>query len=267
MAIFALIWAQSSVAGNQTVLREHKFNFEQIAVLAKSVERTLAAKRVHVALIGRVGLNPELLPPGVTFSHTAIAIYSKIKTADGRLVPGYAVYNLYQGAQRTGRSVLAQDYPVDYFAISQSLKSGVIIPNEKLQLALIRVVSSDTYRALHNPNYSVIANPFNALFQNCTEFVLDVLFAAVYDTSDIRAIKANITAYFDPYPILIDVTKLTFAAATMPDVTLDDHSGAVATATFSSIAKFLFGQGIAREAFILTADPSTLHVSREEFFL
>ncbi len=251
-------------AGDQPTLRAANFDFQQIAVLAKGLERTLAAKRARVALIARVGLNPEVLPPGVTFSHAGFAVYSKIETSDGRLVPGYAVYNLYQGAERSGVSFLAQDYPVDYLAVSQTLKVGVVIPNEKLQRALARTIFSDTYHTLHNPRYSVLSNPLNSQFQNCTEFVLDVIFAAIYTSGEPRRLKANIAAYFEPHPILVDSMKLNMAARTMPDVTIQDHSETVATATFSSIARFLLRQGIAEEAFSFTVDPTTLYGRMEQ---
>ena len=266
-AIVALFISQPGYAGSQPTLREQLFNFEQIALLAKTVENRLAEKRARAALIARVGLNPDLLPPGVTFSHTAIAIYSKIRTNDNRYLPGYAIYNLYQGTQRDGSSMLKQDYPIDYYAVSQSLKTGIVIPNDDLQRELIRMVASREFELLHNPKYSVISNPFNPIFQNCTEFVLDVVFAALYGTTNVRSLKAKITARFDPFPVDIPRSKLAFAARAMPDVSLDDHSGNIATTTFTSIARFLLHHHNAQDAFILEADPDTLHISEQPLIL
>jgi hypothetical protein len=258
--IFGLLGDAS--AGTQTI-RDKVYDFRQIAVLSKALERALAARRAWVAVIARVCLKPELLPPGVRFSHAGFAVYSRIETGDGRLVPGYAVYSLYQGAERTGRSYLAQDYPVDYLAVSQRLVVGVVIPNEKLQRALLRTIFSESYRKLHNPRYSVLSNPFNAMYQNCTEFVLDVLFASIYRTDDVTRLKANIAAYFEPHPIEVDPVKLQYAASTMADVHVDDHTGPIATVTFPSIARFLLEYGIAEEAFTLSADPTTLYTTIE----
>jgi len=254
--LLVALFSASVEAGTQA-LREVKFDFMQIASLAKGVERSLAARRARVALIGRVGLNPKLLPPGVTFSHAGLAVYSRIKTADGRFIPGYAVYNLYQGDERTGRSFLTQDYPVDYLAVSQVLEVGIVIPSKKLQRALARTIFSDTYAHLHNPRYSVLSNPFNNEFQNCTEFVLDVLFASIYRTDNPRQLKVNIEAYFNPQPIVVDQKILGLAAMTMPDVTTEDHSGPLVTATFSSIARFLIENGMAEDSFKYVVDPHT----------
>ena len=227
----------------------------------------MAEKRVRVAIIARVGLSQNILPPGVQFSHTGFAVYSKIKTKDGRLLPGYAIFNLYQGDQRTGRSYLTQDYPVDYLAVAQQLKVGIILPNRKLQRRLLETIFSQTYTALHNPRYSVLSNPFTAQFQNCTEFVLDVLFAAIYRTNDLRRLKINIAAYFQPQPININRLKLNWASATMPDVTTEDHTEAIVVSTFSSIARFLLNNGMAKEAFNFNVDPNTLYGSKDKLAL
>lgn len=255
---FIFILSGNALAGTQAI-REKIYDFNQIAALAKGLERVLAEKRAHVALIARVGLSQKILPPEIQFSHAGFAVYSKIKTRDDRLVPGYAVYNLYQGEERTGKSHLAQDYPVDYLAVAQVLKVGVIIPNEKLQRTLARTIFSDKYKKLHNPYYSVLSNPFNADFQNCTEFVLDVLFSAIYKISDINKLKVYIASYFDPQPIYVDKERLNMAANIMPDLTIDDHDGPIATTTFSSIARFLLSYDIAEEVFIYEIDANTLY--------
>lgn len=243
------------------------YEFGQIAALSKGLERALAERGARVAIIGRVGLPPQVMPPGVEFSHAGFAVYSTIRTTDNRLVPGYAVYNLYQGDARTGVSFLMQDYPVDYFAAIHVLKAGVVIPSDKLQRALAATIFSPAYKSLHNPRYSVLANPFRMDYQNCTGFVLDVIFAAIYRTADPRRIKTNIAAYFEPQPIRVDALKLALADALMPDVATDDHTGPIATTTFESIARFLVNNGIAREAFSFVVEPTTLYGRIEELQL
>jgi hypothetical protein len=259
LLVFAALLYPGILLAGTPVLRESIYDFKQIAVLSKGMERILAEKRVHVALIGRLGLNPKILPPGVNYSHAGFAVYSKIETSDGRLVPGYAVYNLYQGDQRTGQSFLAQDYPVDYLAVAQELKVAVVIPSQKLQNALLKTIFSDSYDDLHNPDYSALSNPFNSTYQNCTEFVLDVIFSAIYKTNNTRSLKANIAAYFEPHPILVSSSTLAMAARSNPDVAIDDHPGPVATATFTSIAQFLKQNGMADESYVYTVDPETLY--------
>lgn len=256
--VLALLLSPAATAGN-VPSAVGLYKFEQIAALSKGLERVLADRGARVAIIGRIGLPREVLPPGIEFSHAGLAVYSTIRTADNRRVPGYAVYNLYQGDARTGVSFLVQDYPVDYFAAVHELKAGIVIPSAKLQRALVDTIFSPTYQALHNPHYSVLANPFRNDYQNCTGFVLDVLFAAIYRTGDVRRIKTNIAAYFQPQPIQVSALKLALADAMLADVATDDHSGPVATTTFESIARFMLHNGIATEAFSFVVEPTTLY--------
>jgi hypothetical protein len=253
------LWLSPAVQAGNVPSAVGLYKFEQIAALSKGLERVLAERGARVAVIGRIGLPREVMPPGLEYSHAGLAVYSSIRTADNRLVPGYAVYNLYQGDARTGVSFLMQDYPVDYFAAVHELKAGVVIPTEKLQRALAATIFSPTYRSLHNPRYSVLANPFRTDYQNCTGFVLDVLFASIYRTDDVRRIKTNIAAYFVPEPIQVSGLKLALADAMMPDVATDDHTGPVATTTFESIARFMLDNGIATEAFSFVVEPTTLY--------
>ena len=42
----------------------------------------------------------------------------------------------------------------------------------------LAVIDSPTYEALHNPVYSLVANPWTPKYQNCNNFMLDVVGAA-----------------------------------------------------------------------------------------
>ena len=240
-------------AGSQT---DGQIQFEpaKIAALAKKIEREIAQRGARVAVISRTGRPPEDLPPRINFTHVAFAVYSQITTTEGDTVPGYATYNLYQSNEVPNTSFLKQDYPLDYYAAVYALKAGVIIPTPKLQMKLLKVIFSDTYAALHNPDYSAISNPFDVGLQNCTEFVLDVINAAVYDTSDRRQIKANIEAYFEPEPVRVSGFELFLGSLFAPDISLSDHSGPVRTATVGSIARYMEANYLADEVFTVALD-------------
>ncbi|MDX1513331.1 MAG: DUF2145 domain-containing protein [Gammaproteobacteria bacterium] len=249
--VFVVQWGvhAGSAAGG-----DPQFSAEQLVRLSKQVEREIASRGARVALVSRVGRPSAELPEGIEFTHVGIAVYSLITTSDGRTVPGYAMYNLYQSDERPNTSFLKQDYPLDYYAAVYELKAGVIIPSPELQQKLLEVVLSDIYDQLHNPRYSAISNPFNDQFQNCTEFVLDVMNAAIYDTGDVRLIKANEAAYFEPEPVRVGAFKLLLGSIFTPDITTSDHAGPVATATFGSIARYMQKYGIANEVFTVTLD-------------
>jgi hypothetical protein len=135
-----------------------------------------------------------------------------------------------------------------------SLDAGVIIPDVRMQEKLLKVIASSTYAALHNPQYSVLANPNSSQFQNCTEHTLDVLMAGLYGTSDIAQIKANIAAYFEPQHIQINGLKRALASVASLALTTADHGATVSTATFKSIARFTDANGLASLIYRITPD-------------
>lgn len=215
------------------------FKPEQIIQFAKKIEKTLAAKGARVAILGRMGRPASELPEGMHFTHAAFAVYSEITTTDGRSLRGYAIYNEYQENEHPDVSDLVQDYPVDFFAGVAELEAGVIIPSAELQKRLLEVIASPTYSALHDPHYSAIANPYTLGRQNCTEFVLDVINAAIYQTSDIKKIKASEKAYFVAQPVNVNPFKLMLGSLFSAELSTSDQTGPPVTATFERIGDYL----------------------------
>jgi len=226
--------SSSSQAGE-----ELHFKPEEIISFSKKVEKTMAAKGARVAILARMGRPESELPEGMHFTHVGFAVYSEITTNDGRTVPGYSIYNLYQKSDHPDISDLAQDYPVDFFAGVAKLEAGIIIPSPDLQLRLLDVIASPTYEALHDPHYSVIANPYTLGRQNCTEFVLDVVNSAIYQTSDIKVIKADEKAYFVAQPVNVSPLKLMFGSMFSAEVSTSDQPGPPVTATFEKLGDYL----------------------------
>ena len=176
---------------------------EDVSVLSKKVEKYAAERRALVFLIARQGRPASELP-------------------------GYAIHNLYQRDDDPARSHLVVDFPINFLAGAQSAKVGVIIPRKDLQLRLLKVINSDTYRKLHNPVYSAIANPYNDKYQNCTEYVLDILNAAIYETDDVN----------------ISPLKLLLGSIFKSEIRTVDHKHGIYTATFGSIQNYLREYGL-----------------------
>ncbi len=246
--------ALSGFAGSSQSSGELHFQPEEIVKFAKKVEKVLAQKGARVAIIARVGQPRNKLPEGVRFTHTAFAVYSQIETSGGKKIPGYAIYNLYQRTEEPNVSDLVQDFPVDFFAGVKLLETGIIIPTPELQRRLLEVLFSPTYKKLHNPHYSLIANPFTLGFQNCTEHTLDVIFAAIYKTNDIKVIKANEKAYFRPHKVEVNPLKLMLGSVFVADITTSDHPNAPETTTFTTIESFLSKNNAISETLIITPD-------------
>lgn len=92
----------------------------------------------------------------------------------------------------------------------------------------------------------MIANPFTLGRQNCTEFVLDVLNAAIYKSSDIKLIKAHTKAYFKAQPVKVNPFKLMLGTMFSAGLSTSDQPGKPVTATFEKIAEYLqsYDQGV-----------------------
>ncbi|GJL80307.1 MAG: hypothetical protein NPINA01_32960 [Nitrospinaceae bacterium] len=225
------------------------FNQEEIITFAKKVEKSLANKGARVAIVARVGQSPNDLPDGISYTHVAYWVYSNIQTSDGKNIRGYQIYNLYQRNEELDVSDLVNDFPVDYFAGVFDLKAGIVIPKPKLQKAILNVIVSDTYSKLHNPNYSIVASPFNNQYQNCTEFTLDILLSAVYSTDDMDQLKANAREYFTPQTVSLSPLKTLLGPIFVPDFTMRDHKDAIETTTFTTIKNFMDKYGLTQEAY------------------
>ena len=253
LAIVLLFFSQYSLAGS-TQSNEILFPIEQVETFAKKVEKYAAAARAHVFIIARLGRPAKELPTGIHFTHTAIAVYSEISLETGEKVKGYAIHNLYQKQNQLNESELVIDYPVDFFWGVNELKAGIIIPKLPLQKRLLNAIAKGVDKKLHNKQYSVIANPYNSIYQNCTEYVVDIINASIYQTTDITVLKNNAKQHFQAQRVRINPIKLMLGNLFVKDVSTKDHHGKIKTATFMSIAQYLKENDLLAQAVIIDAD-------------
>lgn len=225
---------------------------DQIATYSNKLQKDLVARGARVAIVSRIGRDPDTLPDGINYTHVAYWVYSRLSHEDGSTSTGYRVYNLYQQADDDTSSRLVQDSPADFFAGAYKLDAGVIVPDPRLQQKLLGTIASPTYNALHNSSYSVLANPADPRFQNCTEHTLDVLMASLYDIENRDQIKANIAAHFEPQHVRIGGLKRMLAPASSAALTTKDHGSKIETATFSSIARFMSGHDLSDQIYRFT---------------
>ena len=227
------------------------------AAFAKQIERDLAARHAHVAIVFRAGRSRKDLPDNIAYTHGAFWVYGETTGADGKTYKGYAVYNLYQGDGKSlpeTQSYLAQDYPIDFVAGSQADDVGVIIPSPEMQRRIENIINSPSYEKLHIKSYTLVSNPFDAKHQNCTEFLLDVVSAAAWQTDDYAQIKANLKAHFNPTIVHATLLERIFGPVFDPRLNLDDQDGDIETAEYASIARFMKDNGLLQESYVLNRD-------------
>jgi hypothetical protein len=250
----SIVFSSTNVLAGSQQQVQAQHEPEDVAAFAKSVEKYAASQGARAFIIARVGRPVEDLPKGISYTHTAIAVYSAITLSSGEVVNGYAIHNLYQDADNKKRSTLITDYPVDFFWGAYELTAGIVIPKPHIQDKLIELIANGDNYTLHNPKYTVLASPFNSMYQNCTEHTLDLLNAAIYDTTNIKQIKVNTKAHFNAQRVRTNRFKLMLGSAFMDDITTRDHRGKVRTATFTSIANYLTQYDLAQHAVTLNKD-------------
>jgi hypothetical protein len=229
---------------------------ETAARFSKMVERDLAARRARVAIVFRAGQARETLPDGISYTHAAFWVHQQIAAPDGTRLKGYNTYNLYHGdGEQVARSAsyLKEDFPFQFIAPMKETDIAIIIPSQALQSRLLQAIASDTYQAMHVPAYSLVSNVADPDFQNCTEFVLDVVAAAAWQTDDYGQVKANLAAHFEPTPVSVGPLKQVFGPMVDARVTTRDHKGRIETATFESLARFLDENDWADQVYTLDA--------------
>jgi hypothetical protein len=227
---------------------------EQAAAFGAQIEDELAAKGARVGVVFRTGRPREKLPEGISYTHGAFWVQQPGE--DGR--PKYAVYNLYQGdGERLpiDRSYLEQDGPTDFTRGSHVDDVAVIIPSPELQQRLLAVIDSPTYARMHNPSYSLVANPLVGRHQNCNTFMLDVIGAAAWSVDDPAEVRARLQTQYQPTTVRAGLLMRVIGPMADPRLKTDDQRGPIRTATYESIAAFMEKNGLLQESYVLNRAP------------
>ncbi len=226
---------------------------QQLAAFSKAIETELANGGVRVALVFRAGARRSTLPKGISYTHGAFWVYRTIATSDGGTLHGYAVYNLFAGDGRQWpqtESRLVQDWPYDFTAGTTVDDVAILVPTPEMQRRILARIDSPAYAGLHNPHYSLIANPLADKYQNCNSFMLDIVASAAWDTTDPAQIRADLRAHFQPARVDVGPLKRLFAPLVDDRLRTDDQSDAIVTATFESLAAFMHANGLSDRAYV-----------------
>lgn len=127
----------------------------------------------------------------------------------------------------------------------------MIVPTPEMQRRLLQVIDSPAYARLHNPSYSLVAHPWAGKHQNCNTFMLDVVAAAAWETSDRRQIAANLQAHFQPSLIKTGLLVRLFAPLADERVKTDDQDGPVLTASYESMRDFMARHALSADSFVM----------------
>lgn len=228
-----------------------KFGDVAVRNLALAVNDALDRRKITVAIVARAGRPRSELPRGIRYTHVAFVVFEPVRTAAGAISYTYTVYNLYQSddADHADRSYLKQDFTYDFVAGTAERDIAVCVPCEALQQRILRVIRSPAYRALYNPHYNLVANPWVDRFDNCATHTLKICFAAIYQTDDRSRLYDDIHRYFKPARIHLGLLQ-SIGSNFMQAVSHDDMDpSGLQTATYGSIEAFLKSNGLEQESF------------------
>jgi hypothetical protein len=128
----------------------------------------------------------------------------------------------------------------------------VIIPSPEMQRRVLNIMDSPAYEQLHVVPYSLVSNPLDPKYQNCNEFMLDVLAAAAWETTDMAQLKSNLKAYYRPTKVKTNLLERLFGPMTDVRLKTDDQHGTIVTATYESMSAFMKDNGLLQETYIFT---------------
>lgn len=194
---------------------------DHVLRFAAAVRDALSATGSDTVLISRSGL--DLSRFRIRYSHAAIAW----RGPDGTWSARQLYYACDEGHSRLYDQGLAgfvmgiDDPALGYVSI-------VALPSEAAQA--LRDAALDTPRVLHllGARYSANAYPFSLRFQNCNQWVMELLAAAwgrLPDGDDLRerAQQWLREAPYRPEPVDVGSHALIFASNFVPLLHLDDH--------------------------------------------
>jgi hypothetical protein len=173
------------------------------------------------ALISRSGI--DLSRFGIRYSHAAITWRDDSGAWSAR--------QLYFACDESRPRIYDQGlagFTLGMDAPSAGYVSIVRIPAEAAQS--LRTASLDTSRALHllAAHYSANAYPFSTAYQNCNQWVMEMLAAAWGGLADGDDLRARAQQWlkeerYAPEPINVDSHALMFASQFVPLLHLSDH--------------------------------------------
>ena len=202
----------------------------------------LHANNVEMAIISRSGQPRDRLPEGVSFTHSAFWL---------RNGDSYDVYNLYHGEDNRLISSLVTDSAADFLRLTREHDVGILLPKPDVQLALAQHIKSENYDRVHQVNYSLISNPLDIRFQNCNEFMLDVLAAFAWGEYDAQALKTRLAKVFKPTEIKAGFVRRHIAPFVDERLVMADHGKQIFTTTRLDLKEFLEGENMLDKAYVL----------------
>lgn len=185
--------------------------------LAHKVHQHLEAGGVRAAIVARVGR--DLGEYGLRYSHIGLALRA-------REHPRWKVLHLLNHCGRSDSELFEEGLGNFFLDDLFRYEALVFLPSPELQARIVDAVGAGMARRLHQPNYSLIAHPYSAKYQNSNQWLLELAAIAQTGTgSDRTAAHAHLArAGYAPTVIPIPPMKRLGARLFSVNTQFDDHS-------------------------------------------
>lgn len=228
------------------------FDKDTLEDYGNQISQSLHKRKVKAAIISRSGQPRDKLPQGVMFTHSAFFLRDE-DTEE------YVVYNLYHGEDNRLISSLVADTPADFLRLLKEKDAGFIIPNQDTQQKLYNYIHSNDYGAVHQVNYSLISNPYDARYQNCNEFMLDTLASMVWGITDSTQIKTRFKTGLRPSELKASLIRRYIGPLVDERLIMEDHENKIWTTTSQTLANFLADENLLGEHYVLNLETGQEH--------
>ena len=195
---------------------------DRLLVFADAVRQELEASGQSLALISRSGLNLARL--GARYSHAGISLQASTNGP-------WSVRQLYYACDERRPRLYDQGLAGFLFGTDNPAVgyiSIVLLPRN--EAGTLEATALDKPRALRllAATYSANAYAYSLRYQNCNQWVMELLASAWGGLADGTELRAQAQQWlgeqgYAPQPIELNSRLLMFAAGFIPWITLDDH--------------------------------------------
>ena len=243
LAVFGkyLDWEYRSLIAS-TAKGKPLFEREVLENYGAQIIANLHENNVDMAIVSRSGQPRAKLPKGISYTHSAFWV----KNGNS-----YDVYNLYHGEENRLVSSLVTDKAADFLRLTRERDVGILLPKPDVQRALAAYIKSDNYSRMHQVNYSLISNPYDTRYQNCNEFMLDMLAAFAWNEYDPDKIIARLKKSFQPTEIKAGFVRRHIAPFVDERLIMADQGKHIFTTTRLDLQEFLENEDMLDIAYVL----------------
>jgi hypothetical protein len=245
VALFAIAAAMPQAhAGRSCEAKRPTVNsVERGFALAERTRLSLDTTGAKVVVLTRAG--QDLGKYRLRYSHLGFAV----KQSDGRWLVTHKLNQCGSAEAHMYRQGLAEFFLDDLFRF----EGAYVVPRADVQNALYDVLTGSRAKALHVPQYNVVAYPWSTRYQQSNQWAIETLALAMESKVNSRQ-QAQAWLQFQGYtPTTLNIPPLTRLGGRMTaaNVAFDDHpnekrfSDRIETTTVDSVFDWLTRSGFA----------------------